>query len=146
VLDHHGVEEIVRSRLDPTSGLLVARSAGGDGCLTLIVQANSLAHTPSRATGAQAQANVWSLPRSGRIETNGVDTFVLCLDGQFEYRDFDWVPEGQREILTLLSRLAEAYLAGKGCEGERRGFFGRRYSQLTLELDGQAYLFKGRRL
>lgn len=135
MLDHHGVEEIVRSRLDPTSGLFVARSAGGDGCLTLIVQANSLTHTPSRATGAQAQ-----------IETNGVDTFVLCLDGQFGYRDFDWVPEGQREILTLLSRLAEAYLAGKGCEGERRGFFGRRYSQLTLELDGQAYLFKGRRL
>jgi hypothetical protein len=41
---------------------------------------------------------------------------------------------------------AEAYLAGKGCEGERCGFFGRRYSQLTIELDGQAYLFKGRRL
>jgi hypothetical protein len=135
VLDHHDVEEIVRSSLGPASGLFVSRSVETDGYLTLTIRASSSTHTPNRTDGARAQ-----------IKTNGVDTFVLALDDQFEYRDVDWVPEGQRQILTLLTRLAEAYLAGSGRAGVKRGFFGGRYSELTVGLDRETYLFRGKRL
>lgn len=66
----------------------------------------------------------------------------MDLDGQFKFREIDYDPEGQRETLTLMSRLAEAYLAGKGHEGVKRRILGRRHSELTLELDGETYVFK----
>jgi hypothetical protein len=134
MLDHRDIEEIVRSSLDPASGLVVVPSADAHHYLTMTIQASRSPCTPPRLERAEA-----------RIGTNGVDTFVLDLDGSFEYRDIDWQPQGQREILTLMTRLAQAYLAGGGSPGEKRGVTGRRYGQLTLELDGKPFVFKGER-
>ena len=131
MLDHRDMEEIVRSRLGPASGLAISSSADADRHLSLTISAALPAHP-------QPPQRVQS-----RIVTNGVDTFLLDLDGRFEYRDVDWDPAGQREILTLLTMLAEAYLAGRGREGVSRGLFGRRHGELTLELDGETYVFRG---
>jgi len=134
MLDHRDIEEIVRSSLDPASGFVIVTSADAHHYLTMTIQTRRSPGTPPRLERAES-----------RIRTNGVDTFVLDLDGSFEYRDIDWQPAGQREILTLMTRLAQAYLDGGGRPGEKRGVMGRRYSQLTLELDGLPYVFKGER-
>jgi hypothetical protein len=134
MLSHRDFEEIVRSCLDPASGFVLSTSVDIHHYLTLTVRASPL--TP-RPIGLERD--------EVRIKTNGVDTFVLDLDDTFEYRDIDWRSEGQGEILTIMTRLAQAYLAGGGRESEKRGLSGRRYGQLTLELDGEPYLFKGKR-
>jgi len=134
MLNHRDIEEIVRSSLDPASGLVIAASADVHHYLTMTIQPGRSSDTRLHLERAEAA-----------IRTNGVDTFVLDLDGSFEYRDIDWQPQGQREILTLMTRLAQAYLAGEGRQGERRGVTGRRYGQLTLELDGVPYVCKGER-
>jgi len=134
VLNHHDIEEIVRSSLDPESRLAVTASADVRHCLTLTIQATPSASAPLHPGRVKA-----------RIATNGVDTFVLDLDDRFEYRDIDWEPQGQSEILRLMTGLAQAYLAGDGRETERRGLIGRRHSQLIVELDGEPYRFKGKR-
>ena len=128
MLDHHAIEGIVRSQVDPGSGLTISRSDDADHYLSLAIRVNPSRRLPAHPERVEA-----------RIVTDGVDTFLLDLDGQFEYRDIDWDSSGQRQILTLLTMLAQAYLAGEGREGERRGFFGRRHSELTLELDGETY-------
>jgi hypothetical protein len=135
VLSHRDIEEIVRSHLDPGSGFVVSASVDVDHCLTLTVRASPTNPTPVHVERVEA-----------RIKTNGVDTFVLDLDQSFEYRDIDWQPEGQGQILTLMTRLAQAYLRGDGREAEQRGLTGRRYGRLTLELDGEPYVFRGKRL
>lgn len=132
MLDHRDMEEIVRSTLGPACGLAISSSADADHHLSLTISAALPAHPHAPLHRVRA-----------RIVTNGVDTFLLDLDDRFEYRDVDWDPAGQREILTLLAMLAEAYLAGSGREGVRRGLFGRRRGELTLELDGQTYVFNG---
>jgi hypothetical protein len=135
VLDHHDIEEIVRSSLDRETRLAVTSSADVRHCLTLTIQAKPSTSALLRPGRSKA-----------RIATNGVDTFVLDLDDRFEYRDIDWEPQGQGEILRLMTGLAQAYLAGAGREAEKRGLTGRRYRQLILELDGESYRFKGKRL
>ncbi len=135
MLDHHAIEEIVRSRLDPGSGLTISRSDDAGHYLTLAIRADPSHRLPAHPGRVEA-----------RIVTDGVDTFVLDLDGEFEYRDIDWESEGQREILTLLTMLAAAYLAGEGHQGDRHGFFGRRHSVLTLAVNGEAYDFRRVRL
>ena len=132
MLDHLQMEEVVRSSLGPASELAVSRSAGAHHQLTLTIDATSPDSTRPRPERVQA-----------RIVTNGVDAFLLDLDGRFEYRDIDWDSEGQKEILTLLTMLAEAYLAGNGREAEKRGALGRRHGELTLELAGQTYRLRG---
>lgn len=131
MLDHQAVEEIVCSQLDPGSGVTVARSDGAGHYLSLALRAN-----PSRKPSAHPGRV------EARIVTDGVDTFLLALDGRFEYSDIDWEPEGQRQILTLLTMLAQCYLAGGGREGKKRGFFGHRRSELILELGAQTYAFR----
>ena len=137
MLDHHDMAGVVGAQLGPGSGLTITSTADSDHVLSLVIQAVQAipsGRTPVRPERVQA-----------RIVTNGVDTFLLDLDGRFEYRDIDWDPAGQREILTVLAMLARAYLAGAGHEAERRGVFGRRHSELTLELDGATYVFRGAR-
>jgi hypothetical protein len=137
VLDHDDMAEVVGAQLGPGSGLSLTSTADSDHVLSLAIQAvQAIPSGPTPHRGERIQA---------RIVTNGVDTFLLDLDGRFEYRDIDWDPAGQREILTVLAMLAQAYLAGAGHEGERRGVFGRRHSELTLELDGATYVFRGAR-
>jgi hypothetical protein len=134
VLDHRDIKEIVLSSLDPAGGLVISVSADAQRLLTLNIHSGQPAHGPLRPVRTEAH-----------IRTNGVDTFVLDLDG-FEYRDIDWQPEGQSQILTLLTRLAQAYLAGGGRQDEKSGLIGRRYGRLTVELDGVSYPFRGKRL
>jgi len=136
VLDHHDMAEVVGAQLGPGSGLSITSTADSDHVLSLAIQ--NLQAFPSGPTPGPERVQA-------RIVTNGVDTFLLDLDGRFEYRDIDWDPAGQREILTVLAMLAQAYLAGAGHESERRGVFGRRHSELTLELDGETYVFQGAR-
>jgi|GEM_PF-3416026 hypothetical protein len=132
MLNDHDVEEIVRASLDPASGLVISTSVEEDGYLSLTIHTSASTTRPDRA--------------HARILTSGIEMFLLVLDDQFEYRDFDWETEGQRQILALMAKLAEAYLAGGGREGLKGGIFGRRHSQLTLELAGQTYVFSGRRV
>ncbi len=136
MLDHHDMAEVVGAQLGPGSGLSITSTADSDHVLSLAIQ--NLQAIPSGPTPGPERVQA-------RIVTNGVDTFLLDLDGRFEYRDIDWDPAGQREILTVLAMLAQAYLAGAGHESERRGVFGRRHSELTLELDGETYVFQGAR-
>jgi hypothetical protein len=64
------------------------------------------------------------------------------LDRCFELREWYGNPEEERDALARQARLAEAYLAGKGREGLKRGIFGRRHIELTLELGGETNVFK----
>jgi hypothetical protein len=134
VLNHRDIEEIVRSSLDPAAGLAISTSADAHHLLTLNIH-----------SGRSTQGRPRPVRTEAHLRTNGVDTFVLDLDG-FEYRDIDWQPDGQGQILTLMARLAQAYLAGGGREDEERGLIGRRYRRLTVELDGGSYPFRGKRL
>ena len=133
MLDHHDIEEIVRSGLGPQLRLDISASADVRHCLTLTIQASASTRDHLRPDRVRA-----------RIATNGIDTFVLDLDDRFEYRDIDWEPQGQDEILRLMTRLARAYLAGGGRESEKRGLTGRRHRQLVLELDGEPFVFRVR--
>ena len=137
MLDHDDMAEVVGAQLGPGSGLTITSTADSDHVLSLAIQA-AQAIPSGRAPDGPERVQA-------RIVTNGVDTFLLDLDGRFEYRDIDWDPAGQREILTVLTMLAQAYLAGAGHESERRGVFGRRHSELALELDGETYVLTGAR-
>ena len=127
----HEIEEIVRSSLDPASGLAVSASVEGDGYLTLTIQPSSLT-TRALTHPERAQA---------RIGTLGTEWILLDLDGNFELREWYGDPEELREKLMLLARLAEAYLTGEGSEEVKRGILGRRHHELTLALDGERYVF-----
>jgi len=129
---HNEVEEIVRSNLDPASGLLVSATIEEDGYLVLTIQpSSSTTQAPTHTQRAQA-----------RIGTTGTGWVLLDLDRRFELRDWYGNPEEERDALARQARLAEAYLAGKGREGLKRGTFGRRHIELTLELDGETNVFK----
>lgn len=124
-------EEVVRSSLDPASGLVVSSSDENDR-LTLIIHRIPSTTTHTSTCPQRAQA---------RISTIGTGWVLLNLDGQFKFREFDYDPEGERELLKLMAKLAEAYFAGKGREEVRRGIFGRSRMEFPLELDGETYIF-----
>ncbi|NMM22185.1 MAG: hypothetical protein HHJ11_01570 [Phycicoccus sp.] len=126
------VEAIVRSSLGPASGLVVSASVEEDGYLILTF------HTSSSTTAAPTHTE----RAEARIGTTGTGWILLDLDGRFELREWYGDPEEERKTLTLLARLAEAYLAGKGRDELKGAAFGRRRSELTLELDGETYVFK----
>jgi len=126
----HELEEVVRSSLDSASGLIVSSSSDKDRTTLTIERSDSTTRTSTRPERAQA-----------RISTADTGWLLLDLDGQFKYRDLDYDPEGNREFLKILARLAEAYFAGKGREEVRRGIFGRSRREFPLELDGETYIF-----
>jgi len=125
----HELEEVVRSSLDSASGLIVSSSSDKDRT-TLTIERERTTRTSTRPERARA-----------RISTADTGWLLLDLDGQFKYRDLDYDPEGNREFLKILARLAEAYFAGKGREEVRRGIFGRSRREFPLELDGETYIF-----
>jgi hypothetical protein len=125
--DLHEVEQLVRSALSSNPRLEVTGEVAG-GELILTVRRVS----PSSPTGRA----------SARIVTSGVEGFYLYLDSTYDYQEFDWAPEGQRESVILLAKLAESYLDGQGDEEERRGLFGRVRKELTLQVDGETYIVK----
>jgi hypothetical protein len=126
----HELEEVVRSSLDPASGLVVSPSPDKDRTTLTIQRGESTTFTSTRTERVQA-----------RMSTVGTGWVLLVLDGQFRYREFNYDPEGEREALKILARLAEAYFAGKGREEVRRGIFGRNRREFPLELDGETYIF-----
>lgn len=126
----HELEEVVRSSLDPASGLVVSSSSDKDRTILTIERSESTTGKSTRPERAQA-----------RISTTDTGWLLLDLGGQFKYRDLDYDPEGKREFLKILAKLAGAYLAGKGREEVRRGIFGRSRREFPLELDGETYIF-----
>jgi hypothetical protein len=83
--------------------------------------------------------------RHARLWTSGVEAFFLELDDLYDLKEFDWEPEGQREIVRTLTRLALSYLRGAGVEAEEeeRSWFGRRRRRryLDIVLDGETHRF-----
>jgi hypothetical protein len=80
-----------------------------------------------------------------RLWTSGVEAFFLVLDDLYDLKEFDWEPEGQREIVRTLTRLAISYQRGAGVEVEKdeRSWFGRRRRRryLNIVLDGETHSF-----
>jgi hypothetical protein len=74
-----------------------------------------------------------------------VEAFFLELDDLYDLKEFDWEPDGQREIVRTLARLALSYLRGAGVEVEMdaRSWFGRRRRRRYLDvvLDGETHRF-----
>lgn len=79
--------------------------------------------------------------RHARLWSSGVEAFILELDDLYDRKDFDWEPEGQREIVWTLTRIAIEYLRGAGVQVTDRSRLGRRRHYLDIELDGGTYRF-----
>jgi hypothetical protein len=79
--------------------------------------------------------------RHARLWTSGVEAFILDLDDLYDLKESDWEPDGQREIVRTLARLALSYLRGAGVEVETRSRFGRRRRYLDVVLDGETRRF-----
>ena len=131
-MDFDDIERIVHETL-ALGGTFVASKYVDHGYLSLVIQAvPSLGDAPRQAERTQA-----------RIWTSGAEAFFLELDEHFDYKEFDWELEGQRDILRLLTKLGMAYLQGKGVEKERKISFGRHRLDLEIELEGHMYRFDG---
>ncbi len=122
------IERLVREELAVTGDFAASKRLDRE-YLSLTITA------PVAADGARqdrGQARIW---------TSGVEAFFLELDERFNLKEFDWKPEGQADIVRLMTRLAIAYLQGHGAEGVSKGAFGRRRNHYEIELDGRMYRF-----
>lgn len=123
------VERLVRQTLALT-GDFAASKRVDDAYLSLTI-------TPLVADG-----DVAAIGRTrARIWTTGVEAFFLELDERYSLKEFDWEPAGQADIVRLMTRLACAYLLGRGTEVETKAAFGRLRRHFEIELDGQTYRF-----
>ncbi len=122
------VEHLVRDAL-PASGRFAISSHTDRGYLTLAI-------TRSPDAGESVAPGRRSLTH---IQTYGVEAFHLRLDERFTLSEFDWEPDGQGQILRVMTGLAVAYLDGHGEGRTKAGARGRRKDYFEIDLDGQTY-------
>jgi hypothetical protein len=128
-VNHDEILAVVRETLADEDSVEVT-SSQKKGYLTILFQDRE-----SGPSHASRHARLWTL---------GVEAFFLELDDLYDLKEFDWEPDGQREIVRELTRLALSYLRGAGVEVEMdaRSWFGRRRRRyLDVVLDGETHRF-----
>lgn len=129
-MNHDEILAVARETLADEDSVEVT-SSQEKGCITILFQ--------DRESGPSHAG------RHARLWTSGVEAFFLELDDLYDLKEFDWEPDGQREIVRTLARLALSYLRGAGVEVEMdaRSWFGRRRRRRYLDvvLDGETHRF-----
>lgn len=119
------VDRLVRSSITSTAGIAISSHFDRSAVqVTLTVdQASTPLTTPPPRLG-----------RTALITTEGVELFVLTLDGEFSHPEYEYIDRDQPVLVRMLTKAAEAHLLGLDRLEVRRRLFGGERRILVIDL------------